>query len=366
MTTPRVGALRSTLSWTSQPAAGMACQVPPKADDALAVGLALGAVAENRYSGLPRRATWNLPSARLKTVSLPTMPLPFTTFVCRDFTVRGGQKPRHVRARALVALRVAREVVERHALLGLDDDLLADLGVVDRLDRGLVAATATAAVVASAASPVAMVGNAFMPTRTPERRRAFPAGCDASTHATRQHRLATSSATTTPTPRASAPGCSRGGFGAKLTGASVYDIPPGQALCPYHYEYGEEEWLIVLEGTASLRTPEGTEPMGPMELAFFPTGPEGAHLVRNDTDQPLRVLMFSNVRTPTRRPIRTATRSASGPASRTRTGCSSAPSTSATSTARRERRAARLVRGATAATCRGGGRRTPTRSSSRR
>jgi uncharacterized cupin superfamily protein len=94
-------------------------------------------------------------------------------------------------------------------------------------------------------------------------------------------------------------GMFRGGFGAKLTGASVYDIPPGQALCPYHYEYGEEEWLIVLEGTASLRTPDGTEPMGPMELAFFPTGPEGAHMVRNDTDAPLRVLMFSNTALPT-------------------------------------------------------------------
>ena len=90
----------------------------------------------------------------------------------------------------------------------------------------------------------------------------------------------------------------RGGFGARLTGASVYDIPPGQALCPYHYEYGEEEWLIVLEGTASLRTPAGTEPMRTQELAFFPTGPEGAHQVRNDTDQPLRVLMFSNVQHP--------------------------------------------------------------------
>ena len=94
-------------------------------------------------------------------------------------------------------------------------------------------------------------------------------------------------------------GMFRGGFCAKLTGASVYDIPPGQALCPYHYEYGEEEWLIVLEGTASLRTPDGTEPMGPMELAFFPTGPEGAHMVRNDTDAPLRVLMFSNSALPT-------------------------------------------------------------------
>jgi uncharacterized cupin superfamily protein len=84
-------------------------------------------------------------------------------------------------------------------------------------------------------------------------------------------------------------------LGAKVTGASVYDIPPGQALCPYHYEYAEEEWALVLEGTATLRTPDGSEEFGPMELAFFPMGPDGAHLIRNDGDQPLRVLMFSNV-----------------------------------------------------------------------
>jgi uncharacterized cupin superfamily protein len=76
-------------------------------------------------------------------------------------------------------------------------------------------------------------------------------------------------------------------------------VPPGQAVCPYHYEYGEEEWALVLEGTATLRTPESTEQLGPMELAFFPTGPGGAHLLRNDTDQPLRLLMFSNVVHPT-------------------------------------------------------------------
>src|SRR5690349_17433856 len=65
------------------------------------------------------------------------------------------------------------------------------LALLTALTVGVLAATATAAVVASAASPVAMVGNAFMPTRTPGRRLAFPAGCDASTHATRQHCLAT-------------------------------------------------------------------------------------------------------------------------------------------------------------------------------
>ena len=88
-------------------------------------------------------------------------------------------------------------------------------------------------------------------------------------------------------------------LGAEQTGMSVYELPAGQALCPYHYEYGEEEWLLVLEGTPTLRTPAGSEQIGPMELAFFPKGPEGAHLVHNDTDVPVRVLMFSNVVYPT-------------------------------------------------------------------
>jgi uncharacterized cupin superfamily protein len=81
--------------------------------------------------------------------------------------------------------------------------------------------------------------------------------------------------------------------GAKESGASVYELPPGQAICPYHYEYGEEEWLLVLAGEPTLRTPAGEEPIGPWEVVFFPQGPDGAHAVRNDTDATVRVLMFS-------------------------------------------------------------------------
>ena len=87
----------------------------------------------------------------------------------------------------------------------------------------------------------------------------------------------------------------RNELGAKETGTSVYELPPGQALCPYHYEYGEEEWLMVLQGRPTLRTPEGSAPLEPFDVAFFPKGPDGAHLVRNDTQAPVRVLMWSNV-----------------------------------------------------------------------
>jgi uncharacterized cupin superfamily protein len=88
-------------------------------------------------------------------------------------------------------------------------------------------------------------------------------------------------------------------LGAKDTGTSVYELPPGQSICPYHYEYGEEEWALVLQGRPTLRTPDGTEQLEPFDVVFFPMGPAGAHQIRNDTDEPARVLMWSTVVVPT-------------------------------------------------------------------
>jgi uncharacterized cupin superfamily protein len=86
--------------------------------------------------------------------------------------------------------------------------------------------------------------------------------------------------------------------GAEQLGASVYELPPGQAICPYHYEYGEEEWLLVLEGRPSIRNPESSDQLEPWDAVCFPSGPEGAHAVRNETDETVRVLMFSTVNHP--------------------------------------------------------------------
>ena len=87
--------------------------------------------------------------------------------------------------------------------------------------------------------------------------------------------------------------------GAEETGISVYELPPGQAVCPYHYEVGEEEWLLVLEGKPTLRHPEGSDPLAPWDVVFFEKGPAGAHGIRNETEETARVLMFSTVVTPT-------------------------------------------------------------------
>jgi len=82
--------------------------------------------------------------------------------------------------------------------------------------------------------------------------------------------------------------------GAEQLGLSVYELPPEQSICPYHYETGEEEWLIVLVGRPTLRTPEGEQELRPWDCAFFPAGEAGAHKVTNGTDEPVRVCIWSN------------------------------------------------------------------------
>jgi uncharacterized cupin superfamily protein len=82
-------------------------------------------------------------------------------------------------------------------------------------------------------------------------------------------------------------------IGAVRLGGSVYELPPGQSICPYHYEYPDEEWLIVLQGRPTLRRPHGEEELEQDDVVCFPEGPEGAHKVTNRTDETVRVLMIS-------------------------------------------------------------------------
>ena len=82
-------------------------------------------------------------------------------------------------------------------------------------------------------------------------------------------------------------------FGAVATGMSIYELQPGNASWPYHFETVEEEWLIVIEGELTLRTPEGEAVLRPGDLACFPAGAAGAHAVRNHSDAPARYAMPS-------------------------------------------------------------------------
>jgi uncharacterized cupin superfamily protein len=81
-------------------------------------------------------------------------------------------------------------------------------------------------------------------------------------------------------------------IGATQMGMTVYELPPGEAICPYHFEWTDEEWLFVLAGAPTLRSPEGERILEPGDVVCFPAGPDGAHVVRAN-DEAVRVAIIS-------------------------------------------------------------------------
>jgi uncharacterized cupin superfamily protein len=77
----------------------------------------------------------------------------------------------------------------------------------------------------------------------------------------------------------------------------AFELPPGQSVCPYHYEY-VEEWLLVLDGAVLVRTPEGEHELQKGDLVSFAAGPSGAHKATNRGEQTARIVMFSSAHEP--------------------------------------------------------------------
>ena len=100
-------------------------------------------------------------------------------------------------------------------------------------------------------------------------------------------------------------------LGAEILACSVYELPPGERVFPYHLHWNNEEWLIVVSGTPTLRTPDGERDLAVGDVVAFPQGESelapgdviafagdatGAHDVSNRTDEPARVAIFSTLR----------------------------------------------------------------------
>jgi uncharacterized cupin superfamily protein len=85
---------------------------------------------------------------------------------------------------------------------------------------------------------------------------------------------------------------------AGMLAMSVYELLPGQTQCPYHFHHGNDELLVVLRGTPTLRTPEGEQELQPGDAIPFPAGKEGAHQVYNRTSEPVRYFVAARHVTP--------------------------------------------------------------------
>jgi uncharacterized cupin superfamily protein len=82
-------------------------------------------------------------------------------------------------------------------------------------------------------------------------------------------------------------------LGARMLGATAYEIDPGEGSAPYHYEAGREEWLLILSGAPTLRHPGGEDVLEPGDVVCFVEGPDGAHRVVNRSERMVRLVFLS-------------------------------------------------------------------------
>jgi uncharacterized cupin superfamily protein len=86
-------------------------------------------------------------------------------------------------------------------------------------------------------------------------------------------------------------------MGGELLGATVFELEPGVRGIS-HFHHANEEWVIVLSGTPTLRTPGGERVLEEGDVAVFRRGADGAHAISNDSDSPCRFVVLSSMRHP--------------------------------------------------------------------
>jgi uncharacterized cupin superfamily protein len=86
--------------------------------------------------------------------------------------------------------------------------------------------------------------------------------------------------------------------GAQELAANVYELDPGAVGAPLHVHHANEELLLVLAGTPSLRGGDGTQLLSPGAMVAFPRGQAGAHSLVNRSDAPVRYLVISTTNRP--------------------------------------------------------------------
>jgi uncharacterized cupin superfamily protein len=86
--------------------------------------------------------------------------------------------------------------------------------------------------------------------------------------------------------------------GAERLGASLFELPPGEATFPYHAHNANEELLVVVAGEPSLRDPQGWRELAEGEVVAFQRGERGAHQVANRSARSARVLIISEMNAP--------------------------------------------------------------------
>jgi uncharacterized cupin superfamily protein len=86
--------------------------------------------------------------------------------------------------------------------------------------------------------------------------------------------------------------------GARELAANVYELDPGAVGSPLHVHHANEELLLVLAGTLTLRGADGTQLLPAGAVVSFPRGQAGAHSLVNRSDVPVRYIVVSTTNHP--------------------------------------------------------------------
>jgi uncharacterized cupin superfamily protein len=86
--------------------------------------------------------------------------------------------------------------------------------------------------------------------------------------------------------------------GAQELAATVYELDPGAVGSPLHLHHANEELLLVLAGTLSLRSPDVAQILPAGSVVAFPRGQAGAHSLVNRSNAPVRYLVVSTTNRP--------------------------------------------------------------------
>lgn len=67
----------------------------------------------------------------------------------------------------------------------------------------------------------------------------------------------------------------------------IKSLFPGKFSYPYHFHRNAEELFIILEGEATLRSPEGYQTISKGDIIFFEEGSSGTHQLYNHSNEQL-------------------------------------------------------------------------------
>ena len=79
-------------------------------------------------------------------------------------------------------------------------------------------------------------------------------------------------------------------FGLDQFGVNLTELAPGAASAQRHWHEAEDEFVYILEGTATLVTDAGETELPAGTCAGFPAGRADGHMIVNRTDRPVRLL----------------------------------------------------------------------------